>query len=171
MHKLRDAPGDAQEALKAELGRLAGRGRVYVLGLGNTDRADDGSGVLVAKNLKSQFPEFSFSEEDGVEGVVLDISERDEDSFSFFVDAANIRQPPGTVRIVTKDDINDREITTHRISVALLASVLERAGKGSAVICVQPGSVQFRGHITRPVFEAIDSLVRALEGIMAERNC
>jgi hydrogenase maturation protease len=170
MHKLRDAPGDAQEALRAELGRLAGRGRVYVLGLGNTDRADDGAGILVAKNLKALFPEFSYSEEDGVEGVVLDISERDEPSVSFFVDAAELRQPPGTIKVVAKDDINDREITTHRVSVALLASVLEKAGKGAAVICVQPGTVQFRGQITRPVLEAIDSLVRALESVMTERD-
>jgi len=170
MYKLRDAPCDPQEALKAELRRLAGRRRVYVLGLGNTDRADDGTGVLVAKNLKGLFPEFSFSEEDGIEGVVLDISESDEASTSFFVDAANMRQPPGTIRVVPKDDINDREITTHRVSVALLASVLEKAGKEAAVVCVQPGSVQFRGQITRPVFEAIDSLVSAFKEVMAERD-
>jgi hydrogenase maturation protease len=170
LHKLRDTPCESQEALKAELRRLAGRRRVYVLGLGNTDRTDDGTGVLVAKNLKGPFPEFSFSEEDGIEGVVLDISERDESSVSFFVDAANMRQPPGTIRVVPKDDIDDREITTHRVSVALLASVLEKAGKEAAVICVQPGSVQFRGQITRPVFEAIDSLVRVLSEVMAERD-
>ncbi len=43
MHKLRDAPGNAEEDLRRQIEDLAGDGRVYVLGLGNTDRADDGA--------------------------------------------------------------------------------------------------------------------------------
>ncbi|MCU0853045.1 MAG: hypothetical protein MUC90_07345, partial [Thermoplasmata archaeon] len=61
-----------------------------MLGLGNTDRADDGAGILVAEALKKRFPLFSFSEHDGVEGTVLDISERSEDATIIFVDAGNI---------------------------------------------------------------------------------
>ena len=74
MHKLRDTPGDTEEDLRSKLADITGRSRVYVLGLGNTDRADDGAGVLVAQALKKHFPLFSYSEHDGVEGTVLDIS-------------------------------------------------------------------------------------------------
>jgi hydrogenase maturation protease len=170
MHKLRDAPGDAEARLRSELGDIAGDGEVYVLGLGNLDRADDGAGVLVAQALKKPFPEFSFSEHDGVEGTVLDISETPGEGTVFFVDAANIGSAPGTIRVVRREDINEKEITTHRVAVALMASLLERAGKRSAVICIQPGRIEFREPVTRPVEEAVDKVVKALSSVMADRD-
>ena len=169
MHKLRDASGDVEADLKTQLEKIAGKGEVYVLGLGNTDRADDGAGVLVAEALKKLFPSCSYSEHDGVEGTVLDISERDEESTVFFVDAANIGMSPGTIRIVAKREIKDTEITTHRVAVALMASILERAGKKSAVICIQPKSIEFQGEVSDPVKHAIDVLVDAFSDAIKSR--
>ena len=134
MHKLRDAPGDSEEDLRRQIGDLAGDGRVYVLGLGNTDRADDGAGILVALALKERFPSFSYSEHDGVEGTVLDISEKEEDATVLFVDAADMGLEPGSIKVIPKDKIKETEITTHRVAVALMASILERSGKKAAVI-------------------------------------
>jgi len=170
MHKLRDAPGDPEEDLRARLDVVAGSGRMYVLGLGNTDRADDGAGILVAEALKKPFPLDSFSEHDGVEGTVLDISERDEKATVFFIDAADLKLEPGTIRVVKKEQIKETEITTHRVAVALMASILEAHGKNSAVICIQPSSIEFRGRLTAPVSSAIDSLVRILTDLMTLRN-
>lgn len=170
MHKLRDAPGDTEEDLKAKLEGIAGDSTVYVLGLGNTDRADDGAGVLVAEALKKPFPSFSYSEHDGVEGIVLDVSEKHEDAVVFFVDAANLQLRPGDVRIVTKDEMKDTEITTHRVAVALMASMLERAGKKAAVICIQPGRIEFRGEVTPAVRESIRTATELLGRIMRRNN-
>jgi len=169
MHKLRDAPGDTEADLRSRLEEIAGNGKVYVLGLGNTDRADDGAGVLVAEALKKRFPSYSYSEHDGVEGTVLDISEKKENLAVFFVDAANLGLSPGTIRIVTKEEIKDTEITTHRVAVALMASMLERAGKKSAVICIQPETIRFQGSVSRPVKSAIDRLVEAFTQMIEPR--
>jgi hydrogenase maturation protease len=170
MHKLRDAPGDTEEDLRSELADITGRTRVYVLGLGNTDRADDGAGVLVAQALKKHFPLFSYSEHDGVEGTVLDISEKGEDATVIFVDAADLHASPGAVRLVRKEDIKETEITTHRVAVALMASMLEKAGKSSAVVCIQPGSIEFRGKATKPVRDSIGLIARALSAIMKKAD-
>jgi hydrogenase maturation protease len=170
MHKLRDAPGDTEEDLRSELEDVAGNGRVYVLGLGNTDRADDGAGVLVAQALKKRFPLFSYSEHDGVEGTVLDISEKKEDAVVIFVDAADFHASPGKIKLVRKTDIRDTEITTHRVAVALMASILERAGKRSAVLCIQPERIEFRGKVTKPVMDSVDLTTRILGAIMKNVN-
>ena len=170
MHKLRDTSGDAEARLRAELEDIACKGKVYVLGLGNTDRADDGAGVLVAQALKKPFPEFSFSEHDGVEGTALDISEKHGDATVFFVDAANLKSPPGTVRVVRAQDVNDKEITTHRVAVALMASLLEKAGKKVAVVCIQPGRIEFRGRVTAEVRESIDVVTRTLAAVMSAKD-
>jgi len=144
--------------------------KVYVLGLGNTDRADDGAGVLVAQALKKPFPNYSFSEHDGVEGTVLDISEKAEKATVIFVDAADLRLSPGSIRIVRKNEIKETEITTHRVSVALMAAILEAHGKSSCVICVQPGTIEFRGQVSRPVKGSIDMLTGILSRLIDSRN-
>ena len=151
MHKLRDAPGEAEARLRSELEAYAGEGPVHVLGLGYTDKADDGAGILVAEELKKPFPSYSHSEHDGVEGVVLDICESPGPGTVFFVDAAELHSEPGTIRVVRSEDIYDREVTTHRVPVVLLSTMLERSGKRVAVICIQPGSIEFRGAVTERV--------------------
>ena len=170
MHKLRDAPGDAEADLSRQIEDIVGNCKVYVLGLGNTDRADDGAGVLVALALKKLFPSYSYSEHDGVEGTVLDISERKEDSTVLFVDAADLRLRPGSIRIVRKNDIRETEISTHRVAVALLAALLEAKGKCSAVVCIQPAIIEFRGDISPSVDKTIKRLVRVLVKLMEARD-
>jgi len=170
MHKLRDAPGDSEEDLRARLETIPAEGRVYVLGLGNTDRADDGAGILVAEALKKRFPHFSFSEHDGIEGTVLDIAERDERSTVIFVDAGDLGLGPGSIKVVRREDIRETEITTHRVAVALMASVLGAHQKESAVICVQPGSIEFMGQVTDPVRRSVGLLVQLLTDLMTARD-
>jgi hydrogenase maturation protease len=170
MHKLRDAPGEAEARLRSELEAVAGPGPVYALGLGYLDKADDGAGVLVAQALKKPFPSYSFSEHDGVEGVVLDICESPGPGTVFFVDAAELHSAPGTVRVVRSEDIHDREITTHRVAVALLGAMLERSGKRVGVICVQPGTIEFRAAVSEPVQSVIGHVASALQGLMADRD-
>jgi len=167
MHKLRDAPGDAEEDLRRQIEDLAGEGRIYVLGLGNTDRADDGAGILIALALKKRFPSFSYSEHDGVEGTVLDISEKEEDATVLFVDAASMGLEPGSIRFIPKDKIKETEITTHRVAVALMASILERSGKKAAVIGIQPKNIEFRGKVSKPVQASIRRVAETLSGLMA----
>jgi len=170
MHKLRHAPGDPEEDLRAALEGVAGPGPVYVLGLGYVDKADDGAGVLVAETLKKPFPEFSFSEHDGIEGTVLDISEKDGPATVFFVDGTDIGEAPGTLLVVPREHIKETEISTHRVPVSLMASVLGREGIRTAVVCVQVKSLEFRGPMTQDVSQAVDLLVRTLEALMRDRN-
>ena len=170
MHKLRDAPGEAEEDLRSHIENMAGAGRIYVLGLGNTDRADDGAGILVALALKKRFPAFSFSEHDGIEGVVLDISEKEEDATVFFVDAANICLSPGSIKLIPKEEIKDTEITTHRVAVALMAAMLASSGKKTVVVGIQPETIEFRGGVSEPVLASISKIVSAFLEPMTRAN-
>lgn len=167
MHKLCDTPCEVEEGLSAELAELAGDRRVYVLGIGNKDRGDDGAGIAVAEKLQKTFPLYSHSEHDGLEGIVLDISESDEDAFVVFVDAADLHELPGTVKLVRKEEIRATEITTHRVTVALLAALLDQSEKRSAVICIQPDSIEFRAEMTDSVKAAVDSVANVLSDQIA----
>jgi hydrogenase maturation protease len=148
---------------------VAGEGPVHVLGLGYTDKADDGAGILVAEELKKPFPSYSHSEHDGVEGVVLDICETPGPGTVFFVDAADLHCEPGTVKVVRSEDIYDREVTTHRVPVVLLATMLERSGKRVGVVCIQPRSIEFRAAVSEPVQAAIGVVASALGDLMQRK--
>ena len=170
MHKLRHTPGDPEEALTEALEGVIGEGPVYVLGLGYVDKADDGAGVLLANTLKKTFPDHSFSEHDGVEGTVLDISERPGPGTVLFVDAGDLGAPPGTVEIVPRDRIRETEMSTHRVPVALMAAMLERSGKKVAIVVIQPGSLAFRGQLSREVEGAIGRISSVMARFMRDRN-
>ncbi len=170
MHKLRHTPGDPEEALTEAVGTVVGEGPVYVLGLGYVDKADDGAGVLVANALKKTFPDHSFSEHDGVEGVVLDISQRTGTGTVLFVDAGDLKAPPGTIEIVTRDQIKDTEISTHRVPVALMAAILERSDKKVAIVAIQPKCLEFRAEMSEEVGRAVAAVGAALSRLMRERN-
>lgn len=170
MHKLRNAPGDPEEALIEAIESLTSDGPVYVLGLGYLDKADDGAGVLVADALRKTFPEHSFSEHDGVEGIVLDMAERGDAGTVFFVDAGDIDALPGTVELVPRELIKETEISTHRVPVALMTAMLERSGMKAAIIVIQPKSLEFRGKVSDEVQSAVSALVRALGVVMGNRR-
>ncbi len=170
MHKLRHTPGDPEEALTGALEGVIGDGPVYVLGLGYVDKADDGAGVLVANTLKKTFPDHSYSEHDGVEGTVLDISEKRGPGTVLFVDAGDLGASPGTIEIVPRDLIKETEISTHRVPVALMAAMLERSGKRVAIIVMQPKTLEFRGALSTEMAASVESVVAALSSIMAMRN-
>lgn len=170
MHKLRHTPGDPEEALTEAVETVVGEGPVYVLGLGYVDKADDGAGVLVANTLKKTFPDYSFSEHDGVEGVVLDISQKTGPGTVLFVDAGDLKAPPGTIGIVTRDQIKDTEISTHRVPVALMAAILERSGKKVAIVAIQPKCLEFRAEVSQEVGRSVAAVVATLSRLMQERN-
>lgn len=170
MHKLRYTPGEPQEALKLAIEGVIGEGPVYVLGLGYVDKADDGAGVHVANALKKTLPDYSHSEHDGVEGLVLEISERTGPGTVLFVDAGDMEAEPGTIGIVPRGQLKETEMSTHRVPVALMASILERSGKSVSIIVVQPESLEFRGRVSPKVEESINLIVATLSDLMRKSN-
>jgi Ni,Fe-hydrogenase maturation factor len=56
------------------------------------------------------------------------------------------------------------------VAVALMASLLEKAGKKVAVVCIQPGRIEFRGQVTAKVKDSIDVVIKALQTVMSARN-
>ena len=54
--------------------------------------------------------------------------------------------------------------------MVLLATMLERSGKNVAVICIHPGSIEFRGDVSEPVREAMGHVTSVLWQFMGMRN-
>lgn len=127
------------------------QGRVCLMGLGNIDYGDDGFGVFLADALTQRL--------NGAEGSAVHtvmnagtVPERYLGSIAdkgfdhlLFLDAAEFGGAPGSVIFLNAEEMAARfpQISTHKISVGLLAKWAEEGGTTKAwMLGVQPGSLK-----------------------------
>jgi len=80
-----------------------------------------------------------------------------------FVDAVNMGMPPGRIALLRIDDLDDTSISTHKVSLAVLARLIEAmSGKQVRLLGVQPQSLGWGDELTEPVRAGIERFVRAL---------
>jgi len=135
------------------------QGRICLIGLGNVDQGDDGLGVRLAERLLDMgvphvvvagpSPErYIGSANEGVDSLV-------------FVDAVEFGGTPGSVVLLDCEEMTARfpQISTHKISVGLLAKLVESSGKTKAwLLGVQPETIK-QGQTLTPVVErTLDAL-------------
>jgi hydrogenase maturation protease len=145
--------------------------RVLVVGLGNTNRGDDGIGVLVANNLRGRLP--------GDVTVLASIRDPlslidDLEAFDALVcvDAAAPLGTPGRIfRINLATDDLPRDVTlvsSHAFGLAAsiaLAGVLQLAPPDIVVYAIEGGCFEFGAEVTPRVGAAA---VEAADRIVAE---
>ncbi|MGE5203975.1 MAG: hydrogenase 3 maturation endopeptidase HyCI [Chlamydiota bacterium] len=118
------------------------QGRICVMGVGNVDYGDDGFGVYLAEELAAG----------GVADVIIAgttpehyLGQIVEEGFDHLlvVDAVNFGEEPGTVVFLNAAEIAATfpQISTHKISLGLLARVVEEAGTRVWLLGAQPESL------------------------------
>lgn len=138
------------------------QGRVCVMGVGNVDYGDDGFGVYLAEELVAA----------GISDVIIagttpehylgSIAEQGFDHL-LVIDATNFQDEPGTVVFLNAAEIATAfpQISTHKISLGVLAQALEGAGTRVWLLGVQPESLQL-GHELSTTMEASMEIVHTL---------
>ncbi len=127
---------------------VALRGRVAFVGIGNVERGDDGFGVVLLKKLaeaKSRGECNALLVFAGVspEDAIVRLHNATLDNVIFF-DAVEFGGEPGTAIFLGAEEIYARfpQISTHKISLGLLARMLESEGRTKAwLLGVQPRSL------------------------------
>lgn len=140
-------------------------GSVVLIGLGNPDRADDGFGIDLVGRLKSCCPDRIFSEQEkSVEGIVLEILEREEIDTFVFVDATDFGGNPGELKIFTSEDVERfvPAFSTHKIPISFLMGLVNQHGKKPFLLGVQPESLELLGEMSLSVKNTISRLEKGL---------
>jgi hydrogenase maturation protease len=157
-------PELSQQALDGQLQqRLAGR--VCLLGLGNPDYGDDGLGVRLIEMLR----------EAGVKNALiagttpeqyLGLLARAGVEHVVFLDAVEIGGSPGSVIFLGAAEIASRfpQVSTHKISLSLLAQWAEANGMKAWLLGVQPESLA-QG---RPLSASVQATLEALRDLLKE---
>jgi hydrogenase 3 maturation protease len=170
-------------------------GRVCLMGLGNVDYGDDGFGVRLAEELKSEVrspkaerrPK-SEGRSEGLGSSCSDFAHRvqvmiagttperwigqvADEGFDrlIFLDAVEFGGSPGSVVLLNSDKMAARfpQISTHKLSLGLLAKQIEANGRTKAwLLGVQPESLRLSEELTPTVRATLELLLDLLAGCL-----
>lgn len=130
------------EGLAQKLQRTL-QGRLCVMGVGNVNYGDDGFGVYLAEQLLAGGASDVIVAGIDPEHYLGQIADQGFDHL-LVIDAANFRHEPGTVVFLDAKEIEAAypQISTHKISLGVLARVVEETGTRVWLLGVQPESLQ-----------------------------
>jgi hydrogenase 3 maturation protease len=161
--------GDWRKRLAREL-RAANR--LFVLGVGNPDRADDGAGNLCVRLLQRKMANTNRRTLEEIQ--VVDGGEVPESATGLIrkfrpthvliIDAASAGHAPGTVFFINKKKISEDDLTTHRIPLSHLVRYLEESiGCGVILLGIEPRDLSQGKPMSSAVKRAVANLTDALE--------
>jgi hydrogenase maturation protease len=145
-----------------------------VLGIGNTLLSDEGIGIHVVHRLADDAPDLQATLMDGgtlsftLAGPIEDCQRL------IVVDAAELKAPPGTLRVFL-DDAMDRHVaaggkrSVHEVGLADLLAVAALAGRlppQRALVGIQPECVDWGTCPTSAVANALPSACAAIEQLV-----
>lgn len=139
-------------------------GKVCWVGIGNTQRGDDGAGPAFILRLASQgwqTVNAGVAPENHLEKVVASGPDT-----VFLVDAADWGGRPGAVQLLEPRDTAAFSLSTHALSLDLVAAYwAERLPQARIhLLAIQPASLEWEPALSPAVADTVDQLVHCLRG-------
>jgi hydrogenase 3 maturation protease len=153
---------------------LKGATRPAVLGAGSCLKADDAAGVMVTDALIERFgdsPErFAvFSGGNAPECFTGEIKKFAPD-LVLIIDAADMGLEPGSVRAIQSDEVAGVSFSTHMLPLKVMLDYLKKEiGCRTAILGIQPGSLEFGGEMSEAVKRTAEQLIGLLSGLLSSR--
>ncbi|MEN4028182.1 MAG: hydrogenase maturation peptidase HycI [Methanobacterium sp.] len=154
-------------ALKQQLKKfLKNHGKVVILGIGNEIKGDDAAGPSTAWKLTELF------EENG-EVVVFDggtvpenytgLIRKEKPTHIILVDAVEMKNDPGYIRVVKKEEIVNYNLSTHAMPVSFLIKFMESTIDADIILIgIQPEKMDLGEGISKEVEKSIGIVVNTL---------
>lgn len=145
---------------------LKNHGKVVILGIGNEIKGDDATGPSTAWKLAELF-------EKNDEVVVFDggtVPEnytgqirKEKPTHIILVDAVEMKNEPGYIRVVKKDEIVNYNISTHAMPVSFLIKFMENTIDADIILIgIQPEKMDLGEGISKKVEKSIGIVVNTL---------
>ncbi|MDD4980140.1 MAG: hydrogenase 3 maturation endopeptidase HyCI [Candidatus Omnitrophica bacterium] len=135
------------------------KGKVAIVGIGNTMRSDDGVGSVLASRLKDKVAfkvfDVGVSPENYLEKII-----KEEPDTIVIIDAVDFGAKPGEFRILEARDLKTTNLfATHNASISLTINYLQSNLKADIIILIiQPESIAFGEGLSREVARRLDRL-------------
>jgi hydrogenase 3 maturation protease len=119
------------------------KGKVVIVGVGNTLKRDDGLGCVLTRRLQGKTKAVCIDAGAAPENFTGIVRKEDPDTV-IIIDAADLGREPGAFAILDKDEIMTIGFTTHDISPPMLMEYLETQTRASIyMLGIQPERVEF----------------------------
>lgn len=130
-----------------------------IMGVGNPLRGDDGIGAFVAQELIKKGLKRVFNCCEVPENYLSKVCSLNPDVV-LIVDAVNIREAPGTIKLLKAEDVSGG-ITTHNAGLDILQEFIKNSCNSEVyVVAVQPGRLQ--GNMSDRVKEAGEKIINII---------
>lgn len=139
------------------------KGKIVIVGIGNTLRADDGFGPALIEKIKGEVGAVCLDAGSAPENYTGKIIKEHPETI-LIVDALHLGKKPGEYEIIKKADIARSGLSTHDISPNMFIEYLENQTNADIyMLGVQPKSVSFGEQMSDEVkqsLEAISELIK-----------
>lgn len=127
------------EHLKSHL-----KGKVVILGIGNTFRSDDGIGSILASRLQGKVPYAVLDSGPGPENYLGKVIKEAPDNI-IIIDAVDFGATPGEFRELDGEDVKTSNLfSTHNSSISLIINYLQSNTKADIIVLIiQPKTLVF----------------------------
>lgn len=144
--------------------------RIVLMGVGNELRHDDGVAQTIIKQLNECNNETILAVDcQNVPENFTSFVKRFNPTHIILIDAVDFGANPGDFEIFEIQDIESLRITTHKASLAVMASYLQQETSAHIfIIGIQPANSSFGIGLSNDVKKAVNSIVGSLRTVL---NC
>lgn len=122
-------------------------------------------GLRFIDDLRHLNPNYFFSEEQGLESIILEIIKNKDVEDVVFVDTCDFDAKSGEIALLLLDSIEET-ISTHKIPLSMLMALIQTEGKKAYLVGVQPESLEFKADISETVKTALGKIEDAVGKIL-----
>ncbi|MBN1871673.1 MAG: hydrogenase maturation protease [Candidatus Omnitrophica bacterium] len=146
------------------------KGRITVVGVGNTEKGDDGVGHILADRIKGKLDAFVICAGPTPENFLRPIRDSRPETI-LVIDASELGAEAGDAKLLTKEDIPLYGLSTHNSSLALFFEFLESdTGASVYLLAIQPGDTGMRKGFSNAVKTRCDELEQTLLRILPNKE-
>jgi hydrogenase 3 maturation protease len=141
--------------------------KMLFVGIGNLLRTDDGVGVYISERIRNCNTISSLTAEVSIENYIGKINRLNPDIL-IFIDCADMKESPGTYKLLHVSQIRDVSFNTHSISLSRLSEFFTMP---VYVLGIQPENIDFGENLSYLVKDVADRIINQINRLEVHHGC
>jgi hydrogenase 3 maturation protease len=137
------------------------------IGIGNVLKSDDGAGVYISRKIMQRDSVSSLTVEISIENYIGKINSLNPEIL-ILIDCADMKLPPGSFKLLTLNQIQDRTFNTHNISLKNLSEFFTMQ---VYVLGIQPEKIEFGENISYLVRTVSNKIIKQINKQEVYHGC